>query len=138
MNMDIRWKQRFQNFDRSVVLLREPLQGGIDSLSLLEKEGVVQRFEVALELAWKTLKDYLEHQGVAISPVTPRSVIKEAFSAKIIRDGQVWIDMLDHRNLLSHTYDRKVFEEAVETLNIRYLAAFEDLHEWFTQRMTDS
>jgi nucleotidyltransferase substrate binding protein (TIGR01987 family) len=136
--MDIRWKQRFQNFDRSVVLLREPFQGGIERLSLLEKEGVIQRFEVALELAWKTLKDYLEYQGVVISPVTPRSVIKEAFSVKIISDGQVWIDMLDHRNLLSHTYDRKVFEEAVDTLNTRYLEAFEDLHEWFTQRMTDS
>jgi nucleotidyltransferase substrate binding protein (TIGR01987 family) len=138
MNLDIRWKQRFQNFDRSVVLLREPLAGGVDKLSLLEKEGVVQRFEVALELAWKTLKDYLEHQGVEISPVTPRSVIKAAFSAKIIHDGQVWIDMIDHRNLLSHTYDRKVFEEAVDTLNTRYLAAFDDLHAWFVLRMADS
>ncbi len=103
-NADIRWKQRFDNFDRSVALLREPFGVGVDKLSLLEKEGVVQRFEVALKLAWKTLKDYLEYQGVEISPVTPRNVIKEAFSAKIIVDGQVWIDMLDHRNLLSHTY----------------------------------
>jgi nucleotidyltransferase substrate binding protein (TIGR01987 family) len=69
--------------------------------------------------------------------VTPRSVIKAAFSAQIIGDGQVWIDMLDHRNLLSHTYDRKVFEEAVDTLNTRYLAAFVDLKEWFVLRMTD-
>lgn len=137
MDEDVRWKQRFQNFDRAVVLLREPFEGGVEKLSLLEKEGVVQRFEVALELAWKTLKDYLELQGVEISPMTPRNVIKEAFSAKILGDGQVWIDMLDHRNLLSHTYDRKVFEDAVDTLNSRYLAAFEDLREWLTQRMTE-
>jgi nucleotidyltransferase substrate binding protein (TIGR01987 family) len=137
MNLDIRWKQRFQNFDRAVELLREPFARGVDKLSLLAKEGTVRRFGVALELAWKTLKDYLEQQGIEISPVTPRSVIKAAFSAKIIGDGQVWIDMLDHRNLLSHTYDRKVFEEAVDTLNSRYLTAFEDLREWLIQRMTD-
>jgi nucleotidyltransferase substrate binding protein (TIGR01987 family) len=137
MNVDIRRQQRFQNSDRAVELLREPFESGVEKLSLLEKEGIVQRFEVALELAWKTLKDYLEQQGVEISPVTPRSVIKAAFSAKIIGDGQVWIDMLDHRNLLSHTYDRKVFEEAVDTLNSRYLRAFEDLRQWLIQRMTD-
>jgi nucleotidyltransferase substrate binding protein (TIGR01987 family) len=137
MNQDIRWKQRFQNFDRAVQLVREPLAGGVDKLSLLEKEGVVQRFEVTLELAWKTLKDFLEAQGVEILPVTPCAVVKEAFAAKILKDGQVWIDMLDHRNLLSHTYDRKVFEDAVDTLNTRYLAAFEDLHAWLHQRMSE-
>lgn len=51
MTHDIHWKQRFQNFDRAVVLLREPLKRGIDTLSALEKEGTVQRFEFALELA---------------------------------------------------------------------------------------
>jgi len=138
VNADIRWKQRFDNFARSVALLREPFEDGVERLSLLEKEGGVRRFRVALELAWKTLKDYLEYQGVEISPVTPRNVIKEAFSAKIIPDGQVWVDMLDHRNLLSHTYDRKLFEEAVDTLNSRYLAVFEDLHEWFLGKIGES
>jgi nucleotidyltransferase substrate binding protein (TIGR01987 family) len=137
MNPDIRWKQRFQNFDRAVVLLREPLERGVENLSLLEKEGVARRFGAALQSAWKTLKDYLQYQGMEISPVTPRSVIKAAFSAKTIGDGQVWIDMIDHRNLLSHTYDRKVFEQAVDTLHTRYLTAFEELHEWFVQRMID-
>jgi nucleotidyltransferase substrate binding protein (TIGR01987 family) len=89
-------------------------------------------------LAWKTLKDYLEQQGIEISSVTARGAIKAAFSAKIIGDGQVWGDMLDHRNLLSHTYDRKVSEEAVDTLNSRYLEAFEDLQKWFAQRMIDT
>jgi len=137
MEQDIRWKQRFQNFDRAVVLLREPLEAGAENLSLLEKEGIVQRFEIALELAWKTLKDYLEQQGLVIAPITPRNVIKEAFAAKILRDGQVWIDMLNHRNLLSHTYDREVFENAVAAVDRRYLAAIEELHDWLLQRMIE-
>jgi nucleotidyltransferase substrate binding protein (TIGR01987 family) len=118
--------------------LREPFESGVDELSLLEKEGIVRLFRGTLELAWNTLKDYLEQQGLDVVPVTPRNVVKEAFAAKIIADCQVWTDMLDHRNLLSHTYDRKVFEQAVDTLNTRYLAAFEELREWFVHRMNDS
>ncbi|MDX9973088.1 MAG: nucleotidyltransferase substrate binding protein [FCB group bacterium] len=135
MTSDVRWKQRFHNFDRAVVLLREPIERGIDSLSDLEREGTVHRFEFALELAWKTLKDYLEHEGTLVNPVTPRNVIKEAFAAQIICDGQVWIDMLDHRNLLSHTYDLDTFEKAVRAIQDRYHPAIEDLHAWFTGRL---
>lgn len=50
-NPDIRWKQRFQNFDRAFVLLRDALENGPDSLNQLEKEGVIQRFEFSFELA---------------------------------------------------------------------------------------
>ena len=130
MNSDIRWKQRFQNFDRAYGLLREALQNGPASLSLLEKEGVIQRFEYSYELAWKTIKDYLEQNGVVINPVTPRQVLKEAFASKVIGDGQVWIDMVDHRNLLSHSYDLSVFEKAVEAIAARYLPVMDSLHEF--------
>lgn len=78
MTLDIRWKQRFQNFDRAIALLGEPIERGIETLSALEKEGMIQRFEFALELAWKTLKDYMEHEGSVIVPITPRNVFKEA------------------------------------------------------------
>ncbi|MEZ4651197.1 MAG: nucleotidyltransferase substrate binding protein [Candidatus Eisenbacteria bacterium] len=132
---DVRWRQRFQNFDRAVRLLREPLARDVASLNALEKEGTVQRFEFALELGWKTIKDYLEHEGHLIQPVTPRNVIKLAFSTGVIVDGQVWIDMLNHRNLLAHTYDETAFEEAVHALCNRYHPAIEDLHAWFSARL---
>lgn len=131
MNPDIRWKQRFQNFDRAFRLLREALERKPEALSLLEKEGVIQRFEYTFELAWKTLKDYLEESGLVISPVTPREVLKQAYAAKVISDGQVWINMLDHRNLLSHTYDVSVFEQAVQAIATHYLPAMERLHQFF-------
>ena len=130
MSEDIRWKQRFQNFDRAFLLLREALAER-RSLSLLEKEGVIQRLEYSYELAWKTLKDYLEAGGLVIAPLTPRQVIKEAFAARVIADGQVWIAMLDHRNLLAHTYDSSVFEQAVEAIADRYLPAMAALHATF-------
>jgi len=96
---------------------------------MLEKEGVIQRFEYTFELAWKTLKDRLEHDGLVIAPATPRETIKRAFAARFLADGQVWIDMLDHRNLLSHKYDFAVFDRAVDAIIARYLPALNDLHD---------
>jgi len=133
MNPDIRWKQRFQNFDRAYALLREALERKPEALSLLEKEGVVQRFEYTFELAWKTLKDYLEEGGLVISPVTPRQVIKEAYAAKVIADGQVWINMLDNRNLLSRAYDGAVFEQAVTAIVEHYLPVMGALRQFFLE-----
>ncbi len=137
MSPDIRWKQRFQNFDRGFVLLREALERKPEALSMLEKEGVIQRFEYTFELAWKTLKDYLEEGGLIISPLTPRQVIKEAFAAKVISEGEVWVNMLDHRNLLSHTYDSAVFEQAVEAIAGRYLPAMAKMHEFFLEKSAE-
>jgi len=131
---DIRWKQRFDNFDRAFVLLREVNDRGVGSLSQLEKEGAIQRFEFAFELAWKTIKDYLEQDGIVVKPATPRNVIKEAFAASLIDDGQVWIDMMLHRNLLSHTYNSKTFDEVLKVVSERYFAAFDQLHEFFISK----
>jgi nucleotidyltransferase substrate binding protein (TIGR01987 family) len=127
MSKDVRWKQRFQNFSKALALLREPFTREASSLSDLEKEGIVQRFEITFELAWKTLKDYLVFNGVAFQQITPRNVIKQAFSSKVIADGQLWIDMLDRRNLLSHIYDESLLDETVNLVATRFLPAFEQL-----------
>ena len=136
MNPDIRWRQRFENFDRALGLLREALANGQENLSPLEQEGAAQRLEYTLELSWKCMKDYLEDSGVSVSPATPRQVIKEAFVAKIITDGQTWIDMLNHRNLLSHTYDFAVFEEAIRAIVDRYLPTLQSLHQFLFKELT--
>lgn len=133
---DVRWKQRFQNFDRALRLLSEALLGrGLDELSALEQEGAIQRFEYTYELAWKTMKDYLEESGVTITPVTPRQVLKEAFAAKLTADGQVWIDMMLHRNVLSHTYDFEKFTAILLVVQARYVRALTDLRDWLAERM---
>ncbi len=131
---DIRWKQRFDNFDRAFLLLREVQERGVASLSQMEKEGAIQRFEFTFELAWKTLKDYLEAQGIVLRESSPRTVIKEAFAMGILEDAQLWMDIMRHRNLLSHTYAFKTFDEALKELETRYFAAFDRLHEFFLSR----
>lgn len=133
---DIRWQQRLVNFSRALALLREAMANGPSALNQLEKEGVIQRFEYCFELAWKTTKDYMEANGFLFVVVMPRQVLKDAFAAKVIADGAVWIAMLDHRNLLSHTYNPAVFEEAVEAIHRQYLPAMEQLFNFLQQEAT--
>jgi nucleotidyltransferase substrate binding protein (TIGR01987 family) len=130
VNPDIRWKQRFENYEKALRLLREAL-ADVDSLSNLEKEGAVQRFEFTVELAWKTLKDYLESNGVVLDQSTPKHVVKQAFAAKIISNGQLWVDILDCRNRMSHTYDEAAFDQAVHEMAKRFLRGFNELYEFF-------
>jgi nucleotidyltransferase substrate binding protein (TIGR01987 family) len=84
-----------------------------------------------VELAWKTLKDYLEHDGMQLTSVTPKSVIKAVFAARLIPDGQLWIDVLEKRNLLSHTYDQSLLGEGLKEIHERYLPAIEELQAFF-------
>lgn len=65
---------------------------------------------ILLELGWKTMKDYLELEGFDVK--TPRSAIQTAFQVELIRDGHIWIDMLNKQNLMAHTYNEQFALEA--------------------------
>lgn len=119
---DIRWKQRFQNFELAIDQLKDAVNK--ESLSDLEKAGVIQIFEFTFELGWKTVKDYLEEKEVPVK--FPKDAIKEGFLYDIIRNGEVWMDMLQKRNLMSHTYDQKNAELAYNLITIKY---FEELYD---------
>ncbi len=60
-NKDTRWRQRFQNFKRSLQYLELALQ--INEPDIIQKAGLIQFFEISVELAWNVVKDYLEDQG---------------------------------------------------------------------------
>lgn len=121
---DIRWKQRFQNFKKAFNQLRVAVNQYPD-LNDMEKEGMVQRFEYTFELAWKTLKDYLESREVEAK--FPRDVIKLAFQYEIIKDGETWMDMLERRNEISHTYNETYFQNVVKLITGPYFQAISQL-----------
>lgn len=127
---DIRWQQRFQNFQRAFSLLEQAMDLDYHSLNQLEKEGVIQRFEFTFELAWKVLKDKMEHDGLVIDQISPRAVVRQAWQAKYIADAEVWLRMIGDRNLMSHTYDSAKFEAVLQSIAAEYLPM---LSEWRLQ-----
>ena len=134
-----RWQHRFANFRRAYVLLQEANDMNSENkLDQLGKEGMVQRFEYCAELAWKTIKDYLEDQGLALPQITPRAVIKEAVTAKLIERGDDWMNLIDARNEMSHTYDFKRFEAVIKQINEKYLLCFGELYEKLAEADIDA
>ena len=125
--MDIRWKQRYSNFEKAFRLLGSAL--GQTGLTKLEQEGVIQRFEYTFELAWKTLRDYLRHQGIETD--LPRDVLKQAFANRLIENGQIWIEMLESRNLMAHTYDEAAFEAAFHRIQKEFFPALKQVFSFF-------
>lgn len=126
MTEQARWKYRFENYKRAFILLREAIEQ--ETLSQLEQEGTIQRFEYTMELAWKVMKDYLENQNVVFGQVTPRAVIRKAFEAGLIQDGETWQNALDARNKMSHTYNFETFGQVVDDIRKHYLAVLDQLH----------
>ena len=85
---------------------------------------VVKRFEFTFEMSWKMLKKYLDFTGIAC--MNPRSCFKEAFSQGLIDEENIWLDMIEMRNLSSHVYDEEEIKEILESLDA-YKIAFEKL-----------
>lgn len=80
-------------------------------------EGTVQRFEVVVELLWKTLRRALKFEGVRISPDTPRETMKEGFAIGWLHNEPIWQDLLDKRNTTSHEYlDEEFIEDNYEDI----------------------
>ena len=131
MNLEIRWKQRFDNFQRALYQLTLAMDLKAQRpLSDLEQQGLIQGFEFTHELAWNVLKDYLEMEGIQ-GLVGSRSTVREAFKRGLVRDGEVWMDMIEKRNLSSHTYNQAVANTLVAAIAERYYLAFCELQQRF-------
>ena len=124
---DIRWIQRFHNFSKALSQLAEGVDlAGQRELSKLEKQGIVQAFEFTHELAWNTLKDFLENRG-AQNIYGSKDATREAFRAGLIENGETWMDMIKSRNQTTHTYDEAIVSEIVNAIMNAYFAEFNAL-----------
>jgi nucleotidyltransferase substrate binding protein (TIGR01987 family) len=98
------------NLRKAVDKLNSALQ--IPNDRELVVEGTVKRFEVVVELLWKTLKRALKFEGIRIRPDTPREAMREGFAVGWLHDEPIWQDLLDKRNTTSHEYlDEEFIEE---------------------------
>ncbi|MGL5989301.1 nucleotidyltransferase substrate binding protein [Cetobacterium sp.] len=115
-----RWNERISDLENAISRLKEAIKDSEQiSLSTL-KDGVIQRFEFSLELSWKLLKTYLNNEGID-NFTTPKSVVREAFKIGILKDGNLWIKMIEDRNLTSHIYSQSMADSIYENITKKYL-----------------
>ena len=97
----------------------------------LYRDGLIQRFEFTVELAWKSIKEYLEDQGSNIPFSSPRAILKEAFAAGMIQDAEGWNQILTARNITSHVYDEKTAEAVAEQICNDFLPPLQALRAFY-------
>ena len=110
-------------------MLKEAL--AIKTPSIVEKAGGIQFFEIAFELSWKLMKDYLEFLGYEVN--SPRMAIKQSFSINLLEEGGVWLDALMDRNLTVHTYDENIANDVYQKIKNDYFLLLQALHNKFRE-----
>lgn len=136
-DLDIRWKQRFENFKSALAQLEDAENLSRQrTLTRLENQGLIQAFEFTYELGWNTLRDYLLFLGIP-DLTGSRDTSREAFKRQLIADGDGWMMMLTDRNRSSHTYDQATADEIVEHIHGRYVNLFRQLSAMLASHMAD-
>ena len=121
-NQDSRWIQRANNFDKAFSQLKEAVElARRRQLSKLEAQG----FEYTHELGWNTLKDFLEKHGAQIL-YRSKDTTRVTFRAGLIENGEIWMAMIQSRNLTTHTYNESTAAQIVKAILEVYFAEFQE------------
>ena len=120
--------QKVENYKNALAQLEDAVQAYQTApQDALYRDGLIQRFEFTVELAWKSLREYLEDQGVVFSIVSPRAVLKDAYAAGFIDDDALWNSIISARNLTSHVYDEKTAVSIAQQICTEFLPPLQDL-----------
>lgn len=121
--------KKLDAFDKSLeVLLRaEREKAASDEFY---RSGVINKFNLTFELAWKAVREVLEIHGVSnFKTGSPREILKTAYQFNFLSDEKVWLDMLKSRNTIAHVYDETAALELTNAIFDNYMAALVNLRE---------
>ncbi|TGE39774.1 nucleotidyltransferase [Desulfosporosinus fructosivorans] len=124
---------KVNNFTNALGRLKDGIAKYDESDDLL-RDGVIQRFEFTFELAWKTLKAVFEDEGLT-GLNSPKTVLREAFSAELIKDDELWLAMLNDRNSTAHIYSEQLAIEICRNIEEKYVIALVHLLERIKTRL---
>lgn len=119
-----------EDYHHAFIRLQDALRKDAD-MDDMYLDATIQRFEFCFELAWKLMKAVLQYDGIEAN--SPCSCIRESWKQGLIPDAQEWLEMMEKRNLSSHTYDESAAREIYREVKGQYVV----LLEAFDQLMTD-
>ena len=114
------FKDAYERLSEAIEEFKQPNASGVI------QDGVIQRFEFTYELAWKTIKVFLEDQGI-VEVNSPKGIIKEAYAQKLLVDEKNWLLMLNDRKMTSYMYKKEMAKEIAERISLYYIKEFDML-----------
>lgn len=122
-----RWKQRFQNLQSAYKVFQRRILEFKQFRDLeVYQMALVQGFEVVQELAWKTMKDFLENEGYTDAK-NSKQTIRIAFQDGLLSNPDVWMTSIEIRNLTSHLYDPELLNKSIEFISRDFSPALDEL-----------
>ncbi len=128
-----RLKQRLDNYNKALQNILETKDEYIKSPNKFMMMALIQSFEICFELSWKIQKDYLKYQGLDVAG--PRDAIKQSFSGNIICNGDLWLEMLESRNMSTHLYDEARMKDISDKISAHYIPEFISLKKQIESRI---
>jgi len=112
-------KPKLDNFKKALSTLSVAMKNPPNSL--LERDGIIQRFEYCLEVSWLTAKKVLEFHNVQTD--SPRNVFRELAKNGWITNPEIWFEFIEARNKASHIYHDEVAEEVFKVIPLFLLSS---------------
>lgn len=125
---------RYEQYKKAVERLNEVIEVYKEKKDQIIVDAMIQRFEFCVELSWKLLKDYLKYENIG-EFASPRTVVKESYVQKLIDEGELWLDMLEDRNLTSYTYDEIIANSIRDNILNTYYRLLKKLQESMENRI---
>ncbi|MGN1224914.1 MAG: HI0074 family nucleotidyltransferase substrate-binding subunit [Ruminococcus sp.] len=126
--------KKFENFCKALNNLSEGAALN-EPYTIVEQTGIVGLFEICFEQAWKLMKQVLEEHGRFEEKIgSPRAIIKVAYQCGMINDCEAWLELLEARNILAHTYSDEQVLNVIRKLKSDYIILFETLKKELDER----
>ena len=89
-----------------------------------DRAGVIQAFEFTFETTWKLLERVAEREGLEAE--SPKRAVTAAYKLGIVHDENLWLAMLQDRNLTTHVYHSQLADRIFTAISTKYAAALAD------------
>lgn len=117
--------KKYENFCRSLSNLKEGAELN-EPYTVVEQTGIAALFEICFEQSWKLMKAILEEHGRYDEKVgSPRAIIKLAYQCGMITDCEGWLELLEARNILAHTYSNEQALAVIRRLKPNFIPLFD-------------
>lgn len=126
--------KKYDNFCKALANLKESSKLK-EPYTVVEQTGIVKLFEICFEQSWKLMKEVLEDHGRFEERIgSPKAIIKIAYECGMIERCEDWLELLESRNLLAHTYSDERALEVVRKVKSEYIFVFEALKTGLEQK----
>lgn len=119
--------RKYDNFCAALVNLKQiyNYEEPYDTVTLT---GLVGLYEICFEQAWKMLKEILQINGYAEGASgSPRMILKTAYEAGLITDDILWLEALQERNNVAHSYNELIALSIVRSAKDKFYPLFIEL-----------